>query len=1493
MERPAASPITGQGADAATPVSEAVFADARIKDAPADPLKGLGQRICRYFLDFLETDFKRQQAPRRRILGRTDAGQPTSIDLRKYRTLYDYIWKGLAKPYGDFSRFTVARKSYTAQLSAVLRELIQKHVASIEDSMFEEARHHGLEMAMKERANASKDIEKYVDDVVAAVGSALDRKVVSPLLVLLEEPVKKQAYSPLDSIYEIEADLLEALLHRVEEHISGALTTFAVDGKLEPLKAVLEECLSAEECKVKLVEYLETLATADIYQELRELYDYLRTQEQGQAYLYICDFRFESNLYPLLYLPLQFEFDKDKSEFSFAIDPHLYVNKRALDFVLQELGKRMQRILLSPIDDRILYLEESRPLIDEIDRVLTRVQSVLSLDSVVNVREARLQSATSTTMRLTTSLHIAVFDKSDESLLNDYEAVLSDIQNNGGQVGTLFERFVESCIAENPVRIVSEVNEAWAGKDIATRLVAESPIPLNEEQRRLLVALHDPKCKFVVVHGPPGSGKSHTITAIAFDCILSGKSVLVLSDKKEALDVVEDKLTQTLQKIRATDDFQNPILRLGRAANNYPRLLRESTLDKIRFHHEAAKANAESLKAEIESRSKALKADIEKTVQCLSAVKLPEIEEFLKLEQELEQRFPGLAKRLEHTDPAAVAQRLHKAALAALNHESLATAESLLQQEFQGQSLADFLLLIKIRTTLHQVRDLRATQSALILFRGLDPSKGQALELLISEYEALRMPIFGFLFRGRQLADLNAKFLAAMPCEVSINPHKRLKEFKAVRVALNRLEATIKAVALPTESGRLCYDELREGKTVGADLSPLFRPLEDALALVESLARLQFTLDVQPRSLGSIKSVLEWLSKVGRYCELWQTIRVTMDAAPRFDAVGSRSVLEELYTQRMAHEMDARFIAFVDGAFATAKSLAGVIRGKKQFPTETFGDLKNAFPCAIASIREFAEYIPLRSDLFDVVVIDEASQVSVAQAFPALLRSKQVVVFGDPKQFSNVKSANASIAQNQVYLSDIRGFFQQNISRSAEKLERLSHFDVKKSILEFIDLVANYSIMLKKHFRGYQELINFSSHYFYDDALQAIKVRGKPLEDVIQFTVLPPEKVAVTRTHKNTNPAECEYIRGCLDDLVMAEAPPSVGIITPFREQQLYLTREIFKSENASLYEDKLRLKVMTFDTCQGEERDLILYSMVATPDHDVLNYIFPVDLAATKDRVEDALKVQRLNVGFSRAKEGIHFILSKPIDKFSGSVARVLQHYAGELSREPPSSDEVDPASPMEKNVLDWLLKTSFYQRHRDQIELRPQFPVGDYLRQLDPHYVHPRYRVDFLLTYMTVEDAAINIVLEYDGFQEHFVEHGKVHEGNHERYYRPQDVERQMVLESYGYKFLRINRFNLGVDPIQTLSGRLYALVDAAQKEERSGVLERITSQVEGQEDGSWRTCKRCKTLKKLDDFYDASLKGGYGRVCAQCKEAAKQPRNLMALASPGYRRWRFRRR
>jgi superfamily I DNA and/or RNA helicase len=99
------------------------------------------------------------------------------------------------------------------------------------------------------------------------------------------------------------------------------------------------------------------------------------------------------------------------------------------------------------------------------------------------------------------------------------------------------------------------------------------------------------------------------------------------------------------------------------------------------------------------------------------------------------------------------------------------------------------------------------------------------------------------------------------------------------------------------------------------------------------------------------------------------------------------------------------------------------------------------------------------------VIIDEASQVSIAQAFPALLRAKKVLVLWDKKQFSNVKTSQASIKQNREYLNNLHESFVENIWDNPSQLIRLEMFDIKSSILDFIEHICNYETMLKKYFR--------------------------------------------------------------------------------------------------------------------------------------------------------------------------------------------------------------------------------------------------------------------------------------------------------------------------------------------------------------------------------------------------------------------------------------------
>jgi len=61
--------------------------DSSATQAPQDGIAGFSQRVLRYFLTFLQTDFKRQMAPRRRIQIKSDTGFRTGVPLRKYLTL--------------------------------------------------------------------------------------------------------------------------------------------------------------------------------------------------------------------------------------------------------------------------------------------------------------------------------------------------------------------------------------------------------------------------------------------------------------------------------------------------------------------------------------------------------------------------------------------------------------------------------------------------------------------------------------------------------------------------------------------------------------------------------------------------------------------------------------------------------------------------------------------------------------------------------------------------------------------------------------------------------------------------------------------------------------------------------------------------------------------------------------------------------------------------------------------------------------------------------------------------------------------------------------------------------------------------------------------------------------------------------------------------------------------------------------------------------------
>jgi hypothetical protein len=95
------------------------------------------------------------------------------------------------------------------------------------------------------------------------------------------------------------------------------------------------------------------------------------------------------------------------------------------------------------------------------------------------------------------------------------------------------------------------------------------------------------------------------------------------------------------------------------------------------------------------------------------------------------------------------------------------------------------------------------------------------------------------------------------------------------------------------------------------------------------------------------------------------------------------------------------------------------------------------------------------------VIIDEASQVSIAQALPAILRAKKMIVMGDRRQFGNVKTANASKALNSAYFSQVQSVFDETVALGdVGMIERSKILNITNSVMDFFELVSNFSIQL-------------------------------------------------------------------------------------------------------------------------------------------------------------------------------------------------------------------------------------------------------------------------------------------------------------------------------------------------------------------------------------------------------------------------------------------------
>ena len=278
-----------------------------------------------------------------------------------------------------------------------------------------------------------------------------------------------------------------------------------------------------------------------------------------------------------------------------------------------------------------------------------------------------------------------------------------------------------------------------------------------------------------------------------------------------------------------------------------------------------------------------------------------------------------------------------------------------------------------------------------------------------------------------------------------------------------------------------------------------------------------------------------------------------------------------------------------------------------------FGQLPNLLPrlcpCMLMSPISAAQYLDPRREMFDLVVFDEASQLTTSKAVGALARGRDAVIVGDPKQMPPTS------------------FFMTNLDDREEDPEVAD----LTSILDDCLALGMPETHLLWHYRSrHESLIAFSNNRFYENKLYTFPSANDRVSKVSFVKI----DGTFDRGGSRTNRAEAEavvaeVIRRAKDP---ARRRESVGVVT-FNISQQNLVDDLFEEARGQdpelekwYQESEEPLFIKNLENVQGDERDVILFSVGFGADREgrVSMNFGPVNQAGGW---------RRLNVAVSRSR--------------------------------------------------------------------------------------------------------------------------------------------------------------------------------------------------------------------------------------------------------------------
>jgi len=251
------------------------------------------------------------------------------------------------------------------------------------------------------------------------------------------------------------------------------------------------------------------------------------------------------------------------------------------------------------------------------------------------------------------------------------------------------------------------------------------------------------------------------------------------------------------------------------------------------------------------------------------------------------------------------------------------------------------------------------------------------------------------------------------------------------------------------------------------------------------------------------------------------------------------------------------------------------------------------YPIWLVKTSDIARVFPLQKEMFDCLIIDEASQCDTPSIIPLLERSKKCIVVGDLNQLGHISFVS----------KDVENKLKNNIPTYDKHLCKHRDYSFLKLVYDNID--PQNIAYLSEHFRSKHSIIQFSNIEFYNDQLQILTKRPINDSNDVEFIKCKGQE------NKSSNQEEINLIIQQIEQIIENDKKTpsltntSIGVLSPFRNQVDKLFSAIKESFTINQIKTH-KILVGTAFSFQGNERDIMMLSFVVDDDSHTgsLNYI-------------------------------------------------------------------------------------------------------------------------------------------------------------------------------------------------------------------------------------------------------------------------------------------------